>query len=229
MSQTQNRLSRKLGYSFADPALLETALTHRSVSNTNNERLEFLGDGLLNFVIGQALFKQCQESPEGDLTRLRASLVRESALVEIAREMDLGECLLLGSGEKKSGGHRRKSILADTVEAVLGAIYLDGGFDSARDVILRLYQSRLENLPSAESLKDAKTRLQELLQSVGDALPDYEVLDISGKPHAQTFTVVCRVIRESNNASEVHAQGSSRRRAEQAAAEMMMAILKTKP
>lgn len=215
MSEPVERLARRLGYRFADGALLEAAVTHRSAGSRNNERLEFLGDGVLNCVIGDAVFRARAQAPEGDLSRLRASLVRETTLCEIAQGLALGEYLHLGSGEMKSGGFRRPSILADALEAIIGAVYLDGGFDAARDLVLRLYAERLQSLPDADELKDAKTRLQEYLQSRHMPLPSYTVLEVSGEPHRQHFRVECRIDEAS---VAIRGEGGSRRRAEQAAA-----------
>lgn len=215
-------LSRKLGYEFCRKELLEEALTHRSAGRRNNERLEFLGDGLLNFVIGEAVFQTRPDVEEGALSRLRASLVKEGALADIAMELDLGGYLRLGPGELKSGGFRRRSILADTVEAVLGAIYLDAGFERARAVVLALYRSRLSNLPDPQSLKDPKTRLQEYLQAKHYNLPTYRVLQVEGEAHHQVFHVQAR-ISDLDMASE--GSGRSRRRAEQAAAQSLLEAL----
>lgn len=205
----------KISYTFADPDLLDHALTHRSAGGSNNERLEFLGDSVLNFVIAEALYESLPDAREGHLSRLRASLVKGTTLAEIALELQLGQYLNLGGGELKSGGFRRESILADAVEALLGAILIDGGFEAAKQVILQLWEQRLSDLPSAESLKDPKTRLQEFLQSKGLPLPEYTVEGVAGQPHAQTFTVICKIA-----GLDVTAKGtsSSRRRAEQAAA-----------
>ncbi len=205
----------KLDYSFNNSELLDQALTHRSVGSRNNERLEFLGDGVLNFVIADALFQQRPDLREGDLSRLRASLVNGETLAEIARDLDLGDCIKLGSGELKSGGFRRSSILADAVESILGAVYCDSGFDACQALILRLFDDRLKHLPEIDSLKDPKTRLQELLQSRKLSIPVYEVLSVSGKAHAQTFIVRCS-IDEIDCVTQ--AEGGSRRKAEQLAA-----------
>jgi ribonuclease-3 len=210
-------LSSRLEYTFNNEALLTEALTHRSAAPVNNERLEFLGDGILNFVIAARLFKQYPEMQEGDLSRLRASLVNKDSLADIAKLLELGEYIKLGSGELKSGGRRRDSILADAVEAILGAVYLDGGFDTCRSLVLRLYAEKLHNIPDIQTLKDPKTRLQELLQSRRYPLPEYTVLDVSGKAHKQMFRVECR-IRELECITT--AEGRSRRKAEQAAAEL---------
>jgi ribonuclease-3 len=206
---------RSLNYRFADPALLRQALTHRSLGTPNNERLEFLGDGVLNMVVAELLFRARPGADEGDLSRLRARLVREATLAEVARDLALGDELRLGSGELKSGGYLRESILADALEAVVGAVYLDGGFDAARALISEWMQPRVEALPDAEKLKDAKTRLQELLQGRGAARPVYELVDESGADHARRFTVRCRVELLDG---PITATAGSRRRAEQRAA-----------
>jgi ribonuclease-3 len=208
-------LSRQLAYTFDNASLLEEALTHRSVGSHNNERLEFLGDGILNFVIADELFRMHPEMREGDLSRLRASLVNGETLADIARELNLGNYLKLGTGELKSGGFRRSSILADAVEAILGAVYCDSDFNECHDLILRLYASKLSNLPDASSLKDPKTQLQELLQSRQHSLPVYEVINVSGKAHTQVFQVECRV---DELGCVVKGKGGSRRKAEQIAA-----------
>ncbi|PPE75828.1 ribonuclease III [Solimonas fluminis] len=213
-------LSRRLGYNFRDSALLQQALTHRSYAHGNNERLEFLGDGLLNFVIGERLYSLQPKAEEGALSRLRASLVREETLARLGRDLQLGELLRLGESELKSGGYRRDSILADAVEAVIGAVYLDGGFEAARAVCERLYAPLLADLPDAESLKDPKTRLQEALQADGRPLPRYEILSESGPPHARRFAVRCLL---PDNESFTESEGASRRSAEQRAAELMIA------
>jgi ribonuclease-3 len=213
-----DKLICHLDYRFHDEGLLETALTHRSVTQNNNERLEFLGDAVLGMVIAEELYKRFPEASEGEMSRLRASLVKGDTLAEIARRFELGDVVRLGPGELKSGGFRRKSILADAFEAILGAIYLDGGFENCRNIILKHFSSRLDEVSPETAQKDPKTRLQEYLQAGGQALPDYEVVDIAGEAHAQTFTVECRV----ENMQSVRAQGSSRRKAEQAAAEMIL-------
>jgi ribonuclease-3 len=213
-------LRDKLGYECRDPALLESALTHRSAGGSHNERLEFLGDAVLNCVVAKLVFHEFATADEGDLSRFRASLVSGEALAVIAAEIDLGSQLRLGSGELKSGGFRRKSILADALEALFGAVYLDGGFDAAAGVIERLFVPRLDRLPSAAELKDPKTRLQEALQARGLPLPSYAVESISGEAHNQVFQVRCSV---SSLGLKVSASGASRRRAEQAAAQLLLA------
>jgi ribonuclease-3 len=215
-------LRDKLGYECRDPALLEAALTHRSAGGSHNERLEFLGDAVLNCVIAKLVFREFAAADEGDLSRFRASLVSGEALAVIAAEIDLGAQLRLGSGELKSGGFRRKSILADALEALFGAVYLDGGFDAAAGVIERLFTARLDRLPSAAELKDPKTRLQEALQARGLPLPAYSVESISGEAHNQLFQVRCSV---ASLGLKVSASGPSRRRAEQAAAQLLLNAL----
>jgi ribonuclease-3 len=210
-------LSLQLDYTFKNEALLTEALTHRSAASINNERLEFLGDGILNFIIAASLFEHYPDINEGDLSRLRASLVNRDSLADIAKSLDLGQYINLGSGELKSGGRRRDSILADAVEAILGAVYLDSGFDNCRALILRLYQDKLRNIPDVQELKDPKTRLQELLQSRQYPLPDYSVLEVSGKAHNQLFKVECTI---EDLDCVTTAQGKSRRKAEQAAAKL---------
>ena len=208
-----------LGYECRDPALLEAALTHRSAGGPHNERLEFLGDAVLNCVVAMLVFREFGAADEGDLSRFRSSLVSGEALAVIAAEIGLGDQLRLGSGELKSGGFRRKSILADTLEALFGAIYLDGGFEAAAGVIERLFIPRLDRLPSAAELKDPKTRLQEALQARGLPLPSYAVDSVSGEAHNQVFQVSCSV---DALGLKTHATGASRRRAEQAAAQLML-------
>jgi len=207
-----------LDYRFREPTLLDMALTHRSAGGFNNERLEFLGDAVLSVVIAEWLYQTRPRASEGELSRLRASLVNREALAAIARSLHLGDVLHLGSGELKSGGFRRDSILADALEAVFGAVYLDGGFEACRQVIRSLYESRMAELPSASTLKDPKTRLQEYLQARQQALPLYKLLEITGEAHAQRFTVEC-VVGEQHRTM---ATASSRRRAEQEAARRVL-------
>jgi ribonuclease-3 len=212
----------RLGYRFRDPALLDVALTHRSAGRANYERLEFLGDSVLNFVVAVLTFHEYPLGSEGDLSRYRSALVSSQTLAAVAGELGLGEQLRLGGGELKSGGYRRGSILADSLEAVFGAVYLDDGLEAARTVIHRLLASRLADLPEAEALKDPKTRLQEQLQSRGLPLPKYAVEEVAGEPHEQWFVASCDVgalgLREQG-------EGASRRRAEQEAAARMLATL----
>ena len=212
-------LKDALDYECTDAALLESALTHRSAGGSHNERLEFLGDAVLNCVIAKLVFSEFGAADEGDLSRFRASLVSGEALAVIAAEMRLGDQLRLGSGELKSGGFRRKSILADTLEAIFGAIYLDGGFPAAERVIVRLFTPLLDRLPSAAELKDPKTRLQEALQAQGLPLPQYHVDAITGEAHNQQFEVACVVASLDLRTTAI---GPSRRRAEQAAAQLLL-------
>lgn len=212
----------ELGYEPRDPVLFQAALTHRSAPGPNNERLEFLGDAVLNLVVAHQLYVAFPQATEGDLSRLRARLVSGDPLAEVAASLRLGEALLLGSGELKTGGFRRQSILADALEAVCGAVYLDGGLAAAEELIERLFGPRIAALPAPDELKDAKTRLQEYLQSRGLTLPRYTVERVEGEAHAQTFHVTCEVpvLRLS-----AEGRGSSRRRAEQEAAERILSTL----
>jgi ribonuclease-3 len=208
-----------------DSPLLDEALTHRSAGQRNNERLEYLGDAVLGLVVAEHLFREHPEASEGDLSRLRATLVNKDSLAVIGKAQGLGGHISLGQGEMKSGGARRNSILADAVEAVIGAVYLSSGFDAARAFVLTLYAERLANLPSLDELKDPKTRLQEWLQGRNRDLPVYEVTAIDGKPHEQNFRAVCRI---GDEPQAFHGEGTSRRRAEQAAAEEAMKALVTR-
>lgn len=208
-------LERRLGYQFRDRELLSLALRHRSVAGGNNERLEFLGDSVLNHVIAESLYRRFPRAREGQLSRLRASLVKGETLAVLGRELGLGEYMVLGPGERKSGGHRRGSILADAVEAIAGAILLDSDIESCRECLLRWFGDRLENLPPEAAEKDAKTRLQEWLQGRGKGLPDYTLLDVQGADHRQQFRVACRL---ADLDMTFEGQDSSRRRAEQRAA-----------
>tara|TARA_B100000809_G_scaffold66641_1_gene63447 strand:- start:3596 stop:4297 length:702 start_codon:yes stop_codon:yes gene_type:complete len=193
MSLKRQRLIKRLGYTFTDESLLDLALTHRSCGARNNERLEFLGDSILNFTMGEALFNKFPAAREGDLSRLRAQLVKGETLAEVAREFELGEQLNLGEGEIKSGGFRRDSILADTVEAIIGAIYLEAGMDVCQRHLLDWYAKRVRNISLDETRKDSKTQLQEYLQSCRAPVPEYKIIATSGESHAQQFTVECRV------------------------------------
>ena len=213
------RLLERLDITFDDPALLEEALSHRSSGTRHYERLEFLGDSLLNFVISDELCRRRPGADEGDLSRLRASLVRESTLAGVARELELGRHLVLGTGERRSGGFARDSILADVVESLIGAVHVDRGFEAARALVLRLFDARLADLPEAESLKDPKTRLQELLQARGLERPVYEVVDETGLAHERRFTVRCTL---GTTEATVRATATSRRKAEQAAAAQLL-------
>ena len=209
-------LMRRLGYRFTDKALLDLALSHRSVGSKNNERLEFLGDSIVNYLMAEALFKQFPSCREGDLSRMRAQLVKGKTLAEIAMEFELGDFLHLGPGEMKSGGHRRESILADAVEALIGAMFLDGGMDVCREHVGRWYQSRLQSITVQGAVKDAKTRLQELLQSRKQSLPHYELQTISGSDHQQEFTIECQIKHLKQGFTGV---AGNRREAEQLAAQ----------
>jgi len=209
-------LCKRLDYKFAQQSLLQRALTHRSHSGAHNERLEFLGDSVLNCVIAKYLFDTYPELPEGDLSRLRSNLVNQQTLVTLAEELNLGEQLLLGEGERKSAGHRRPSILADTLEALFGAVLLDASFDAAEKVVLGLYVPYIAQTDLQTLGKDAKTLLQEYLQGRKLALPKYSVVEIKGEAHAQTFVVSCEIAQLALN---THGEGASRRIAEQIAAE----------
>lgn len=213
MSLPVDALCKALGYRFRRPELLVEALTHRSAPGRNNERLEFLGDSVLNCVIAAELYRLHPQANEGDLSRLRASLVKEDTLARLARGLALGEYLHLGSGELKSGGFRRASILADALEAVFGGVWQDSDFETCRRLILRLYRDQLTAMPPVQDLKDPKTRLQERLQAEQRPLPMYHVLEISGEAHAQSFKVECVL-----DTLRTVAVGSSRRKAEQEAA-----------
>lgn len=206
---------RKIGYVFQSRELLKQALTHRSFGTSHNERLEFLGDSILNCIIAQALYERFLDVREGDLSRLRANLVRQETLAEIAQGLGLGEQLCLGEGELKSGGFRRPSILADGLEALFGAVFLDGGFDSARETVLRLFEPYLSNLDPQHSGKDAKTTLQEFLQGRRLALPQYLLRATRGEAHAQEFEVECLIPELGISTT---GRGLSRRSAEQEAA-----------
>ncbi|MDX2503041.1 MAG: ribonuclease III [Gammaproteobacteria bacterium] len=211
-------LSKKLSYTFNDPGLLETALSHRSFGKKNNERLEFLGDSVIGYVIAQELYQRFNTENEGNLSRYRSLLVKGDTLASIARQFGVGQYLKLGGGELKSGGFRRASILADAMEAIIGAITLDSDIEQARSCILSWYKERLDNIRSLD-LKDPKTRLQELLQARKFDLPQYKVISINGQEHAQIFQIDCH-IKELQ--LTVTAEGSSRRAAEQKSAELML-------
>lgn len=216
-------LLKKLAYQFKDLKLLELALTHRSVGSANNERLEFLGDAVLNFVIGRELFSRFPQAREGELSRLRASLVKGERLAEIGKELELGDLLNLGPGELKSGGFRRSSILADAVEAIIGAVEQDGGFEAACALVYHLYRGRLDKIDLKHQQKDPKTQLQEYLQARAENLPRYEVVNVEGADHNQQFTVECHVDMLNK---PVIGNGGSRRKAEQQAAQLTLEQLK---
>ena len=205
----------RIGHAFADPSLLQQALTHRSAGSPHNERLEFLGDAVVNLLAAEALYQRWPRADEGVLTRARAELVREASLAVIARELQLGERLTLGPGELKSGGFRRDSILADALEAVVAAIYLDAGYDACRAHVLPWFEQSIAALPVGQPGKDAKTRLQEWLQGRGKPLPAYELVSESGEEHAKVFLARCTL---SEPPASAEGQGTSRRLAEQAAA-----------
>jgi ribonuclease-3 len=222
VEKAESWLEKTLQYRFHDVGLFVQALTHRSATGLNNERLEFLGDAVLDFVISDSLFKLRPDADEGDLSKLRASLVKDTSLAGIAVDIELGEHLILGSGERKTGGHRRESILADALEAIFGAVYLDSGFDAAKDLIDRVFEQRLDELPDAEDLRDPKTRLQEWLQARKLSLPIYDLVSVTGKDHRQKFVVSCTV-NELSQTTE--GDSTSRRKAEQRAASAMLEML----
>jgi len=213
------RLEKQLGYVFCQRELLMQALTHRSAQAKHNERLEFLGDAVVNLVIAEALYEKFPKEKEGILSRLRANLVKGEALAELGRAFDLGEYILLGPGEKKSAGHKRDSILAGCIEAIIGAIYLDADFQTAKSCILQWHQVNLANISPEVCALDHKTQLQEWLQGKKYDLPNYQVVDTTGKAHQQTFKVICDV---GEVAKPCYGVGSSRRKAEQAAAAAML-------
>jgi ribonuclease-3 len=222
LNTARRELVKRLGYSFQSDELVDLALTHRSHSSRNYERLEFLGDSILGFTISSYLFRHYPDLTEGELTRLRASLVRKESLAQLARGLELGKYLRLGSGELKSGGHDRDSILADALEALIGAIYVDGGIEPARQTILDIYQDQLASIDPRAIQKDPKTRLQEFVQKRFQSTPEYEVLEVHGEAHAQTFQVRCIV----PGFEETFAgKGRSRRAAEQDAARRALAHL----
>jgi len=216
--------SDRIGHRFTEQGLLAQALTHRSAGAAHNERFEFLGDALLNLIVAEVLYTRWPKADEGALTRARAELVRESALATIARQLDLGSALTLGPGEMKSGGHRRDSILADALEAVIASIYLDAGFAACRDAILPWFETMLAGLPPPNKVgKDAKTRLQEWLQARQKPLPVYLLLQESGDDHAKRFRIACTLTEPPLHAE---GEGASRRAAEQIAAETALHVLK---
>ncbi|MBE0506199.1 MAG: ribonuclease III [Marinospirillum sp.] len=225
MKQNLAPLIQAIGHQFNKPELLELALTHRSHGNKNNERLEFLGDSIVNFLIAEDLYHRFPQAREGELSRLRARQVKGATLAEVAREFKLGDYLRLGSGELKSGGYRRESILADALEAVIGAIYLDAGMDVVRERVLGWFEPRLDAMTLSDTQKDPKTRLQEFLQSRQQPLPRYEVIHVEGEAHAQVFTVECVIEQLDYRPLGI---GSSRRFAEQEAAEKALQALEVK-
>ena len=215
------RLQKRIGYTFENTALFKQALTHRSALGEHNERLEFLGDSILSFAISTDLYLRFPNVNEGDLSRMRATLVCGKMLAEVGREFELGDCLILGPGELKSGGFRRDSIIADGVEAIIGAVFLDSNIDTVKALILSWFATRLNTIEPGISQKDPKTRLQERLQSRKQPLPIYEVLEIKGEAHNQRFTMNCLIA----GLAPVQGQGTSRRKAEQIAAEKMLDVL----
>lgn len=219
MNSPIEKLERKIGYTFNQSDLIHLALTHRSAHGKHNERLEFLGDSILSFVIADDLYHRFPKVNEGDMSRMRATLVRGNTLAELGREFELGDYLKLGPGELKSGGFRRDSILADAVEAIIGAIYLDSDIEVTRRIVLSWYQTRLDSIQPGVSQKDPKTRLQEFLQGRRKPLPVYTVTNIKGEAHNQEFTVSCEV---AGIGKPVIGKGTSRRKAEQAAAELAL-------
>ncbi len=223
LEKAQSWLRTKLDYEFGDPDLFARALTHRSAQGSSNERLEFLGDAVLDTVVSEVVFRALPNAPEGDLSRVRSSLVKDSSLAAIAAALGLGEHLILGVGERRSGGHRRESILADGLEALFGAIYLDAGYEACRQVIERVFGERLVDLPDPSELRDPKTRLQEWLQARGLPLPRYEITEVSGKAHQRRFEVSCVVDGAGEPETGV---GASRRTAEQQSAKRMLERLK---
>ena len=221
MNPPLEKLCQKLSYEFRSIELLELALTHRSASSQHNERVEFLGDSVLNFVIAEELYHRHSKATEGELSRYRSTLVKKDTLASIAKEINLGDYIRLGSGELKSGGYRRASILADALEAVIAAVLLDTGFESAKKLILNLFKDKIDKVKE-HKLKDPKSRLQEYLQSRKLNLPIYRVISVDGDPHNQTFKISCTI---SDLQLTVEGVGSSRRKAEQLAAEAALKLI----
>lgn len=219
MATNLESLQRTLAYQFSNPDLAQLALTHRSANADHNERLEFLGDSLLGFIIASSLCEQNPDATEGELSRMRSSLVSKPALAAVARRLGVGEHLLLGSGESSSGGRDRDSILADTVEALIAAIYLDGGIEPCKKFVASMHGGEQPTAASAIEQKDAKTRLQEYLQARGDSLPQYEILEITGAAHEQVFHVSCSL---NSMGIDARGSGSSKREAEQQAADKIL-------
>jgi ribonuclease III len=222
MTKNPEILRKKLGLDFSDPKLFVTALTHRSAGSNNNERLEFLGDAILGFVVAQRLYDMFPDAAEGTLSRLRASLVNESSLADAARQHNLGDYLVMGSGELKSGGFRRDSILSDAVEAIMGALFKDQGIVACQEWIGWLFAEKFQALSLDKWQKDPKTQLQEIMQSKRMDLPEYTLVDMDGLPHEQIFTVKCTVPLIAESCIGV---GVSRKKAEQCAAELMLCKL----
>ena len=222
VTPAQRRLAARLGHSFADAGLLVRALTHRSAGAHNNERLEFLGDSILTFLVAEHLYGTCPDAPEGKLTRLRSRIVRRESLAAAARKLGVGDALVLGAGERKTGGRERESILAGAFEAIVAALYLDSDLPACRDRVRTLLEDRFEAAARDDGGKDAKTRLQELMQSRARPLPTYRVVEVDGAAHRRSFTVRCHV---EGIDEDTMGTGSSRRRAEQDAASRVMALL----
>lgn len=222
MANKLDKLQHNLDHQFSDLELAQQALTHRSANKFNNERLEFLGDSLLGFIIAQALYEIHPQASEGELSRMRASMVNKSALAEIARELELGEYVQLGSGELKSGGMNRDSILADTVEALIAAIYLDGGMGACTQFVKKLSAKNLQSHAANREQKDSKTRLQELMQARGRSLPVYQITEVAGAAHQQIFHVSCKI----DTLTDLQqGSGGSKREAEQQAAQKILEVL----
>ncbi len=219
MANNIGQLQKRLGYQFIDPDLLILALSHRSVAAENNERLEFLGDSILGLVVTDFLYREFPQAREGDLSRMRSHIVLGESLAEVAKQLALGPDLLLGSGEMKSGGHRRDSILGDTVEALIGAVYLDRGIEAAREIVTAWFKSFFDSALQAQPVKDAKTALQEWLQHRNKPLPDYQLVSTGGEAHSRLFTVSCKIAAVE---AAMTATASSRRRAEQMVAEQLL-------
>jgi ribonuclease-3 len=219
LDKAETWLKQSLDYQFNDVELLQQALTHRSAPGSNNERLEFLGDAVLDFVISDVVYRTHPHSPEGDLSKLRASLVKDTSLAALASQLGIGEHLILGSGERKTGGHRRESILADALEAIFGAVFLDAGFEAAVGTIEAAFGARLHEFPAVEELRDPKTRLQEWLQGRQRGLPNYQLVGVTGQAHRQKFQITCTV---SGIEFTAEGSGTTRRKAEQQAAATML-------
>jgi ribonuclease-3 len=225
VASNAQQLQDRLQYQFSDQTLLTLALSHRSCGSKNNERLEFLGDAVLGLTVSNFLFQRFPEAREGDLSRIRSQIVRAESLAEVARSLDLGPELLLGQGEMKSGGHRRDSILGDTVEALIGAIYLDKGISAAEQAVVNWFADQLNAVTLDTPVKDAKTALQEWLQARGKPLPEYMVVKTQGEDHSRLFTISCKI---ANIESAAEATASSRRKAEQLVAEQLLKQLELK-
>ncbi|WP_434064649.1 ribonuclease III [Sessilibacter corallicola] len=217
------RLQKRLGYTFQNSSILQQALTHRSFGANNNERLEFLGDSLLGMFIGERLYEKFTNATEGELTRIRSSLVKGETLAQIAREFELGDCLIMGEGELKSGGFRRDSILADAVESIIAGIYLESGFETSRKVVLNWFGSRLDSLELAQTGKDPKTQLQEYLQACGAPLPKYGIETLEGEAHNQVITVSCEI---QGFSQPFTASAKNKKQAEKKAAQLALNAIK---